>query len=101
MKILVFNAGSSSQKTCLYEIGDSPPDDSPAPLWEGKIDVDGNSAAIRLKNSRGEHADESVTMDGAAQKSTAAMLEALWSEKSKALGAPVAVDAVAHRIVNG
>jgi acetate kinase len=101
MKILVFNAGSSSQKTCLYEIGDSPPDDPPAPLWEGKIDVDGNTAAIRLKNSSGEHADERVTTDGAAQKLTAAMLEALWSEKSKALGAPVAVDAVAHRIVNG
>jgi acetate kinase len=100
MKILVFNAGSSSQKTCLYEIGNSLPDDPPAPLWEGKIDIDSESVDVRLKNSHGERADERV-MIPAGQSSTAEMLDALWSEKSKALGAPAKVNAVAHRIVNG
>jgi len=100
MKILVFNAGSSSQKTCLYEIGDSPPGDPPVPLWEGKIELEGQNAEVRLKNSRGERTDERVTISGSAN-STAQMLEVLWSGRSKALGAPAAVDAVVHRIVNG
>jgi acetate kinase len=100
MKILVFNAGSSSQKTCLYEIGASPLEDPPAPLWEGKIEIDGDHAAVRLRNSRSEKASEHVAIS-ASDHSPAKMLEALWSDKSKALGAPAEVDAVAHRIVNG
>jgi acetate kinase len=100
MKILVFNAGSSSQKTCLYEIGNSPPDDAPAPLWEAKIDINGDSADVSIRNSHGQRADERIKITAAPQ-SSATMLEALWSDKSKALGAPTAVDAVAHRIVNG
>jgi acetate kinase len=39
MKILVLNSGSSSQKTSLFNIGETLPDDPPAPLWEGKIEV--------------------------------------------------------------
>ncbi|CAN1213310.1 Acetate kinase [Tumidithrix helvetica PCC 7403] len=39
MKILVLNAGSSSQKSCLYEItGDRLPDRPPEPLWEATVD---------------------------------------------------------------
>ena len=45
MKILVLNSGSSSQKTCLYEIGETLPVDPPACLWEGKIEWDGDDAA--------------------------------------------------------
>ncbi len=100
MKILVFNAGSSSQKTCLYEIENSLPDDPPAALWEGKIEIDVESATVRVKNSRAEHAEEHVQVRAVSQ-STVEVLSALWSEKSRALGAPEAVDFVAHRIVNG
>lgn len=39
MKILVLNAGSSSQKSCLYDLTHNPqPDHPPDPLWTGFID---------------------------------------------------------------
>jgi acetate kinase len=39
MKILVLNAGSSSQKSCLYEImGETIPSIAPQALWEAKVD---------------------------------------------------------------
>ena len=37
MKILILNAGSSSQKSCLYDITSPIPNVAPQPLWEGKI----------------------------------------------------------------
>ena len=46
MKVLVLNSGSSSQKSCLYEIGDTLPDDPPACVWEGKIEWIDDQAAI-------------------------------------------------------
>jgi acetate kinase len=51
MKILVLNSGSSSQKSCLYEIGATLPDHPPAPLWEGKVEFGGVTAAITVKTS--------------------------------------------------
>jgi hypothetical protein len=42
MEILVLNSGSSSQKACLYEIGETVPDHPPVPLWQGKIEWSGH-----------------------------------------------------------
>src|SRR5215471_12960297 len=47
MKILVLNSGSSSQKACLYEIGEMLPDDPPPCLWERKIESDSVSSRVR------------------------------------------------------
>lgn len=49
MKILVFNGGSSSQKSCLYDIGETLPDSPPHPLWEGQIDWGISPAQIIIK----------------------------------------------------
>ena len=38
MKILVLNAGSSSQKSCLYDLDGALPDIPPEPIWEASID---------------------------------------------------------------
>ena len=53
MKILVLNSGSSSQKSCLFELGASLPDSPPAPLWEGKIEWKGDRAVLEVRNSAG------------------------------------------------
>jgi len=53
MKILVLNSGSSSQKSCLYEIGEALPAEPPVCMWEGKIEWDGAEACIAVKNSHG------------------------------------------------
>jgi len=53
MRVLVLNSGSSSQKSCLYEIGDALPDDPPGCVWEGKIEWTYHQAEYSIKNSRG------------------------------------------------
>ena len=51
MKILVLNSGSSSQKICLYELGENLPDSPPGCLWEAKIEWEGNLATLAIKRS--------------------------------------------------
>jgi len=53
MKILVLNSGSSSLKACLYEIGDPLPESPPLPLWDGRIEWNGDTAAITVRNLKG------------------------------------------------
>src|SRR6516164_5708398 len=48
MKILVLNSGSSSQKACVYQIGDTVPDDPPPCLWDRRIEWDGVSSRGQL-----------------------------------------------------
>jgi acetate kinase len=51
MKCLVLNSGSSSQKSCVYDIADSLPDDPPPCLWEKAIQWD--AAAGRTRGLEG------------------------------------------------
>ncbi len=60
MKILVLNSGSSSQKSSLYEIGKTLPEDPPAPLWEGKIEWHDESAEAAVKNAGGAVQQDAV-----------------------------------------
>src|SRR5262249_55488162 len=53
MKVLVLNSGSSSQKACLYEIGATLPTHPPTSEWEGRIEWNGDTASIAVKNSKG------------------------------------------------
>jgi len=52
--------GFSSQKSCLYDIGKAIPEHPPAPVWEGKIEWDGNHADIQVRNSQGAHLEDRV-----------------------------------------
>ena len=67
MKILVLNSGSSSQKSCLYEIGDALPEDPPASLWEGTIEWDGGSGRVEIKNGRGFARNEQTKVSSRAE----------------------------------
>jgi len=62
MKILVLNSGSSSQKSCVYEVGDALPAHPPDPLWQGKIQWKDGVAEIRLRNSQGAELKESLKL---------------------------------------
>lgn len=76
LKILVFNAGSSSFKASLYDL-DRPAEDGAAPvglLWEGKSDS---------PDEAGELVSE------------------LWSGRSKLIAGPEQIDVVGHRVVFG
>lgn len=98
MKILVLNSGSSSQKMCLYEIGDSLPEHAPAPLWEGKVQWEGDRAVIEVRNAAGEVLTEDIDTASRAE-ATARLLERLTAGDSSHPAMAAGIDAVGHRIV--
>ena len=100
MKILVLNSGSSSQKTCLYEIGETLPADPPACLWEGKIEWDGAEASVAVKTSHGIAERDRVKVSSRAQ-AVEHLLATLWSGQTQALRSASEIDVVGHRIVHG
>ena len=100
MKILVLNSGSSSQKSSLFNFGASLPDSPPAPLWEGKLEWQGEHAALEVKNSAGIIQKEEMTVT-AREKATARLLDALTSGKASVLSNKSEIAVVGHRIVNG
>ncbi|HET8921804.1 MAG TPA: acetate kinase [Candidatus Acidoferrum sp.] len=100
MKILVLNSGSSSQKSCLYDIGKTLPEHPPAPAWEGKIEWGGSQADVQVRNSQGAQLKDRLRV---ASRSNALekLLDTLWSGNLRAVVAPSEIDVVGHRIVHG
>jgi acetate kinase len=86
MKILVLNSGSSSQKSSLYEVGDSVPDDPPPCQWEGKIEWDGEVAEVSLKNAKGA-ARKERTRVGSRAEAIEQLLGTLWDGDTRAVSA--------------
>lgn len=102
MKILVLNAGSSSQKSALFDMGTSASVEAAAPIWEGKIEWNGQVETLVIRNCKGiivrsktEISDE-VRLPGVER-----MLHHLWSGPAAVLNAPADIGAVGHRIVHG
>ena len=102
MKILVMNAGSSSQKSCLYELAnDTLPQTPPEPLWEahidwtvaegfavGKIKANGVKLETKLANS-----DRRLILSK--------MLDTLTGGETKVIEQLSEIDIVGHRVVHG
>ena len=100
MKILVLNAGSSSHKACLYEIGETPPDVPPTPLWEGRIEWHDNSASLSVKNRQGVTLKE--TIQGCSREQVIRhLLRTTREGATRAVGAETGIDVVGHRVVHG
>ncbi len=103
MNILVLNAGSSSQKICLYQIDLSPSLSEPSPpLWSAQIawDERSHSAALQVRTASGEQLTQTQAADSPAAATTAA-LATLWSGSTQAIATPQAIDIVGHRVVHG
>jgi acetate kinase len=100
MKILVLNSGSSSQKSCVYEIGESVPDDPPLCLWEGKIEWNGAAADLSLKNADGVLRKDRIKVDSRAH-AIEQLLGGLWDGDTRAISVPSEIDLVGHRVVHG
>lgn len=101
MKILVFNAGSSSQKSRLYEIIDSPPDTSPAPLWTADADWTKKKGVAELKITANRHKITKQLPIRACSDITEQMLQTLWSDQTQVISQLTDIDIVGHRIVHG
>src|SRR5580704_5769012 len=108
MKILVLNSGSSSQKSCLYELDGQLPDQPPEPSWQGTIGWDGGQAQIQNKiqakiqtqNSQGAELNQEISFESRKQ-AVESLLDTVWSGQTRVLSAPSEIDVVGHRVVNG
>lgn len=102
MKILVLNAGSSSHKSCLYDINSleniiSPP----APLWEATIDWTVSSKYGLLK---GEANGNKISLElpiSNRQTGIKTMLDTMIQGKTKVLNDLLDINVVGHRVVHG
>ena len=103
MKILVLNAGSSTQKSCLYEVkGDSLPSSPPKPLWEGKVDWSHQQgvAEIEVETSAGENLTEEIATDSQSEIMTR-LLNTISNGSTKVINQLSEIDVVGHRVVLG
>ncbi len=100
MKVLVLNSGSSSQKSCLYEIGDVLPDDPPACLWEAKVEWEGDFAEAEIKGGHGFARKDRIKVASRAQ-AVEHLLDTLWKGEAKAVASRSEIDVVGHRVVHG
>ena len=100
MNVLVLNSGSSSQKSCLYQIGDALPVDPPVCAWEGKIEWTDDKAQYSIKNSRGVSQTDRIVAVSRAE-AVERLLESLWSGETAAISARSDIDVVGHRVVHG
>jgi acetate kinase len=102
MKILVLNAGSSSQKIRLYELsGDEEPASAPPPpLWAADADWgDGEQATITL--SAGNQRVTSEHPGSQRGEILTHLLQQLWQGDLAVLKAPSEITVVGHRVVHG
>jgi acetate kinase len=102
MKILVLNAGSSSQKSCLYELANNLPETAPVPLWEAQIDWNHQTgtAKLRVKTAQGAQTEATLIPESRLAM-TEQMLTTLWQGKTQVIGQADEIDLVGHRVVHG
>ncbi|MCS6813056.1 MAG: acetate kinase, partial [Cyanobacteria bacterium] len=101
MKILVLNAGSSSQKSCLYELGTDLPDHPPAPLWEGTIDWTASPDYGLVKIRAQGHKQEQHLPMSQRQQAIAHLLQTLLHGDTAVLTSLEEINVVGHRVVHG
>ncbi len=101
MKILVLNAGSSSQKSCLYQIGENLPELPLKPLWEAKIDwtYQQGIAELKVKTAQGALQAELASNDRRSVMSY--LLDTLHKGDTKVIDNLSEINIVGHRVVHG
>ena len=102
MKIIVLNAGSSSQKSCLYDLpGDNLPANPPEPIWEAMIDwtVSAGKGMLTVK-AKGIKQKIELT-DGDRRLGIAQMLNTLQTGETQVLKSLTEIDMIGHRVVHG
>lgn len=102
MKVLVLNAGSSSQKSCLYKLGDSILDTPIEPLWEAKVDWSRHQgvAELKVKTATGKKLEAELQNDSRPAV-ISQMLDTLSQGETKVIEDLTEIDVVGHRVVHG
>ncbi|MBZ5513334.1 MAG: acetate kinase [Acidobacteriia bacterium] len=102
MKILVLNSGSSSQKSCLYEVGDTLPEHPPAPIWQAEMEWTKPDAPseLRVRNALGIVVEDHHKIDSR-RAATERLLATLWEGRARVVAGPKEIDIAGHRVVHG
>ncbi len=103
MRVLVLNAGSSSQKTCFYHLPDDRlPTEPIPPLWDGDISWnDGRGIAeFQIKTATGE-VTRIAQPSRSRSEDTQQLLNYLWAGNTAVINSPQEIDIVGHRVVHG
>jgi acetate kinase len=101
MKILVLNAGSSSQKSCLYEFKAGVVPSPSQPLWEAEIEWSHRQVPVNLRVATARASLEEMIKSESRADATSHLLRSLWSGPTKVIAEPAAIDVVGHRVVHG
>src|SRR5260370_41010556 len=102
MKILILNAGSSSQKSRLYEVSGTLPDLAPTPLWQADADWARHQGTTELKIATASSVTFTENLDTDARPEVIThMLKTLWSGKTQVIAQASDIDIVGHRVVHG
>lgn len=100
MKILVLNSGSSSQKTALFDLDRQSSADPAPPLWEGKLQWDGDKEELHVRNCRGVEIRRETAVTNRSS-SVESLLRELWEGTAAILESPSQIEIAGHRIVHG
>jgi len=101
VKILVLNGGSSSQKSCLYDLGKSLPSTAPEPLWEAQLDWTGQQSGVAMTIKTAQQRLETTLAETDRPTVVAKMLATLTQGETQVLQSLSEIDAVGHRVVHG
>ena len=99
MLVLVLNAGSSSQKSCLYDLGNSVSDTPLEPIWSAHLDrtVSDAGDALTVKSN---NIEQNYTVE-VEENGLKTLLNSLIRGKTKVLNSLEEIDLVGHRVVHG
>ncbi|HEY9878009.1 MAG TPA: acetate kinase [Leptolyngbyaceae cyanobacterium] len=104
MKILVLNAGSSSHKSCLFDLTQtgSGLDQEPAPVWRGQLDWSHQAGHVELsaKTAAGESI-KTVVETESRPEGIEQLLATLHQGPTAVIGSLEEIDAIGHRVVHG
>lgn len=99
MYVLVLNAGSSSQKSCLYRLETELPQQPPDSLWSAHLDwtvtSDGGSLTVKSKGIK-----QQIEL-AYRERALEIMLDTLVRGETKVLENLKQIDVVGHRVVHG
>src|SRR5690348_17268237 len=102
MKILVLNAGSSSQKSSFYDVaGDQLPEQPLTPLWEAQIDWTHQQGVAEVKAKTATAESQEAIAFESRPPVMAHMLSTLWSGSTQVIADANDIEVVGHRVVHG
>lgn len=106
-KILVLNAGSSSHKSCLYEIGSLSGQlraEPPSPLWQAEIDWQQHPPVVKAVGANALveiQLNEASSPPPGRRDAIATLLSTLHQGDTAVLSGLLEIEAIGHRVVHG